>query len=66
MAAPAPVRGVQEEVHPTVPQCLLQLRDQADAYTELDGEGIQLWLDYELEALQRYDCAANLLLARLG
>jgi hypothetical protein len=26
--------------------------DQADAHPELDGEGLQLWLEYELEALR--------------
>jgi hypothetical protein len=52
MAAPAPVRGTQEEVHHAVPQCLLRLRDRADAHQELDGAGIQLWLDYELEVLR--------------
>ena len=51
MAAPAPMRGAQE-VHHAVPQCLLRLRDRADAHPELDGEGLQLWLDYELEALR--------------
>jgi hypothetical protein len=40
------------EVHYTVLQCLLQLRDKAEAHQEFDGEGIQLWLDYELEALR--------------
>ena len=44
-------RGLQE-IHQRVPQCLLRLRDRADAHPELDGEGIQLWLDYELEALR--------------
>ena len=34
-----------------VPRCLLRLRDRADARTELDGEGLQLWLNYEFEAL---------------
>jgi hypothetical protein len=42
----------KSEVHHQVPRCLLRLRDRADAYLELDGEGIQLWLDYELEALR--------------
>src|SRR5215207_336615 len=51
MAAPAHTRRAQE-VHYAVPQCLLRLRDRADAHQELDGEGIQLWLDYELEALR--------------
>jgi hypothetical protein len=31
---------------------LLRLRDRTDAHPELDGQGIQLWLDYELEALR--------------
>ncbi len=35
-----------------MPRCLLRLRDRADAHQEFDGEGIQLWLDYELEALR--------------
>jgi hypothetical protein len=39
------------EVHHEVPRCLLRLRDRADA-AGLDGEGIQLWLDYELEAMR--------------
>jgi hypothetical protein len=30
----------------------LRLRDRADAHPELDGEGIQRWMDYELEALR--------------
>lgn len=51
MAAHASVRGAQE-VHHAVPQCLLRLRDKADAHREFDGEGIQLWLDFELEALR--------------
>ena len=42
----------EREVHHGVPRCLLRLRNRADAYPELDGEGIQLWLDYELEALR--------------
>jgi len=40
------------EAHHRVPRCLLRLRDRADAHTELDGEGLQLWLDYEFEALR--------------
>ena len=37
-------------IHHTVPQCLLRLRDRADA-TPLDGEGIELWLEFEYEAM---------------
>ena len=51
MAVPAPA-DERQEVHHAVPQCLLRLRDRVDAHQELDGEGIQLWLDYELEALR--------------
>jgi hypothetical protein len=43
--------GEVREVHHSAPRCLLSLRDRADAHPEFDGEGIQLWLDYELEAL---------------
>ena len=39
------------EVHHTVPQYLLRLRDKADAAT-LDGEGIELWLSFEHEAIR--------------
>jgi hypothetical protein len=35
-----------------VPRCLLRLRDRADVHPEFDGEGLQFWLDYELEALR--------------
>ena len=44
--------GGAQEGHYAVPQCLLKLRDRADAHKEFDVEGIQLWLDYELEALR--------------
>ena len=51
MAAQIPASRRQEVHHP-VPQCLLRLRDRADAHPDLDGEGLQLWLDYELEAMR--------------
>lgn len=51
MAAPTPASGAQELRH-AVLQCLLKLRDRADAHEEFDGESIQLWLDYELEVLR--------------
>ena len=44
--------GAKREVHHGVPRCLLKLRDRADAHPELDGEGLQRWLDYEFEALR--------------
>jgi len=30
----------------------LRLRDRAEAYEAFDGEGIQLWLDFECEAMR--------------
>ena len=52
MAAQHVPASGHQEIHHRVPRCLLRLRDRADAYREFDGEGIQLWLDYELEALR--------------
>ena len=51
MAAHVPA-SERQKLHHSVPQCLLGLRDRADAHPEFDGEGIQLWLDYELKALR--------------
>ena len=39
------------EIHHTVPRCLLRLRDRADT-APFDGEGIELWLDFEYEAMR--------------
>lgn len=39
------------EIHHQVPCCLLRLRERAEEHPALDGEGLQRWLDYELEAL---------------
>ena len=39
------------EVQHRIPRCLLRLRDAADA-ADLDGAGIQAWLDYEHEAMR--------------
>jgi hypothetical protein len=39
------------EIHHTVPQCLLRLYDEAHA-GELDGAGIEAWLDWEAEAIR--------------
>lgn len=39
------------EVHHAVPRCLLTLHEQANG-TELDGEGIQAWLEWEMEAIR--------------
>jgi hypothetical protein len=58
MAAHAP-ESEQQELHHRVPQCLLRLRERADAHPKLDGEGLQLWLDYELEALRARNCRST-------
>lgn len=39
------------EVHHVVPRCLLTLHEKARG-TSLDGEGIQAWLEWELEAMR--------------
>ena len=46
------------EIHHTVPRCLLRLRDRADA-APFDGEGIELWLEFEYEA-SRYGVDADI------
>jgi hypothetical protein len=38
------------ESHHRVPRCLLGLREKADSGGEIDGEGIQAWMEWELEA----------------
>ena len=42
----------KREVYHAVPRSLLRFRDRADEHHGLDGEAIQKWLDYELEALR--------------
>ena len=50
--APRPAASAVE-IHHRIPRCLLGLRDLADAHpTPLSGEGLQLWLDYECEAMR--------------
>lgn len=39
------------EVHHVVPRCLLTLRDRADS-SDLDGAGIQAWVEWEMEAMR--------------
>ena len=49
MSAPAPASPA--EVHHAVPRCLLRLHDEATS-GDLDGAGIQAWLEWEWEALR--------------
>ena len=39
------------EVHHAAPRCLLGLYERANG-TSLDGEGIQAWLEWEMEAMR--------------
>ena len=39
------------ETHHVAPRCLLTLHEQANG-TSLDGEGIQAWLEWEMEAMR--------------
>ncbi len=39
------------EVHHATPRCLLTLHERANG-GELDGEGIQAWVEWELEAMR--------------
>jgi hypothetical protein len=50
----APVTASLAEVHHAVPRCLLRLHDEArDPSGDLDGAGIQAWLEWEWEAIGR-------------
>jgi hypothetical protein len=39
------------EVHHAAPRCLLTLHERANG-SALDGEGIQAWVEWEIEALR--------------
>jgi aryl-alcohol dehydrogenase-like predicted oxidoreductase len=54
--APSPTppidgKKASAEVHHAVPRCLLRLYDQAEV-GGLDGEGIQAWVEWEMEAMR--------------
>ena len=38
------------EAHHAAPRCLLRLHERANGTTDLDGEAIQAWLEWEWEA----------------
>ncbi len=42
----------QEEAHYAAPRCLVSLHQRANRNGELDGEGIQAWLEWEMEAMR--------------
>jgi hypothetical protein len=45
------VAAHKPEVHHAAPRCLLTLHERANG-GELDGEGIQAWVEWELEAMR--------------
>ncbi len=46
------MRAHTTEVHHRVPQCLLRLFDRAASHPDFDGEGIELWLEFQHEAMR--------------
>ena len=44
-------RGKAEELHHAAPRCLISLHQKANG-TSLDGEGIQAWVEWEIEAMR--------------
>jgi len=42
----------EPEVHHAAPRCLLSLHERANGTTSLDGEAIQAWVEWELEAMR--------------
>ena len=42
----------EPEVHHAAPRCLISLHERANGSAELDGEGIQAWLEWEMEAMR--------------
>jgi hypothetical protein len=46
------VAARKREVHHVAPRCLLTLHERANGKTTLDGEGIQAWVEWELEAMR--------------
>jgi hypothetical protein len=41
----------EEELHHAAPRCLISLHEKANG-TSLDGEGIQAWVEWEMEAMR--------------
>jgi hypothetical protein len=45
------MRPLAEEAHHATPRCLIRLHEKANG-SSLDGEGIQAWVEWEIEALR--------------
>jgi hypothetical protein len=41
----------EPDLHHAIPRCLVSLHEKANG-TSLDGEGIQAWVEWELEAMR--------------
>jgi hypothetical protein len=46
------VAARKPEVHHAAPRCLLTLHERANGTTALDGQAIQAWVEWELEAMR--------------
>ena len=46
------MRRPEEELHHAAPRCLLSLHERANGSSSLDGEGIQAWLEWKMEAMR--------------
>jgi hypothetical protein len=47
-----PAMGTKDsELHHAAPRCLISLHEKANG-TSLDGEGIQAWVEWEMEAMR--------------
>jgi hypothetical protein len=42
----------EEELHHAAPRSLLSLHEKANGSISLDGEGIQAWVEWEMEAMR--------------
>ena len=45
------MRRPEKELHHAAPRCLISLHEKVNSYS-LDGEGIQAWLEREMEAMR--------------
>ena len=46
------MRRSEEELHHAAPRCLISLHEKANGSSSLEGEGIQAWLEWEMEAMR--------------
>jgi hypothetical protein len=46
------MRRPEEELHHAAPRCLISLHERANGSSSLDGEGIQAWIEWEMEAMR--------------